>query len=99
MYLVMSRFTVANGMREEVAEAFRARPHAVDTAAGFLRMEVAQAAANPDEFLLSTWWDDEASYKMWHRGHAYHEAHRGIPKGLKLVPGTTRIEAFRFLCA
>jgi heme-degrading monooxygenase HmoA len=99
MHLVLSRFTVANGMRDDVAAAFRARPHRVDRAAGFVRMEVAQAATNPDEFLLLTWWLDEASFATWHRSHAYQASHAGIPKGLKLVPKSSRVEAFDFLCS
>lgn len=98
MFLVMSRFTVANDLSNEVAAAFRARPHRADSADGFVRMEVAQAADNPDQFLLSTWWRDEASFNTWHRSHAYRDAHREMPRGLKLVPGSNRIERFRFLC-
>jgi heme-degrading monooxygenase HmoA len=98
MFLAISRFTIANGMRDAVAAAFRNRPHAVDQVPGFVRLEVAQAAANPDEFLLSTWWRDEQSFAAWHRSHGYRDSHRGIPKGLKLVPNSTRIEGFRCLC-
>jgi heme oxygenase (mycobilin-producing) len=35
---------------------------------------------------------DEQSYSDWHKGHEYHESHKGIPKGLKLVPGSTEIK-------
>lgn len=99
MFLVISRFTVANGMRDDVAAAFRARPHKVDDAAGFIRMEVAQASADADTFLLTTWWRDEASFTAWHRSHAYHDAHAGMPKGLKLVPKSSSVESFQIFCA
>ena len=38
-----------------------------------------------------TWWEDEASYHDWHHGENYHNSHKMIPKGLKLVPRTAKI--------
>ena len=43
----MSRFTVANGMEDEVRQAFRDRPHLVDDAPGFVRMEVLSPVDDP----------------------------------------------------
>ena len=91
MFVASSRFVVRNGMREEVRQAFLSRPHIVDDASGFQRMEVLQPLDNPDEFWLMTWWTDEASFTKWHRGHDYHDCHAGIPKGLKLVQGSVQI--------
>ena len=88
MIVALSRFTIANGMAEEVRTAFRDRPHLVDAAPGFLGMEVMSPTDSPAEIWLLTRWADEPSYRGWHRGHTYHEAHKGIPKGLKLVPGS-----------
>ena len=93
MFVAMSRFAVANGMAEEVRQAFRTRPHLVDSAPGFLRMEVLTPRDDPDEFWLLTWWSDEESFKTWHGSHL-HESHRGIPKGLRLLPDRTRIRYF-----
>ena len=39
-FVALSRFTVANGMADQVKDAFINRPHLVDTARGFLRMQV-----------------------------------------------------------
>jgi heme-degrading monooxygenase HmoA len=94
MFMALSRFIVANGMAEEVRAAFRARPHLVDSAPGFLRMEVLCPRENPQEFWLLTWWSEEAHYRSWHRSHAYHDSHAGIPKGLKLVPKSAEIRHF-----
>lgn len=92
--MALSRFVVGNGMAAEVRQAFRARPHFVDRAEGFLRMEVLCPRENADEFWLLTWWTEEAHYRAWHRSHAYHESHAGIPKGLKLVPKSAEIRYF-----
>lgn len=94
MFVVLSRFVVANGKSSEVAAAFRARPHLVDHAPGFLRMEVLSPRDNRDEFWLLTWWTAQEHFEAWHRSHEYHESHQGIPKGLKLVPKSTQILRF-----
>lgn len=91
MFVALSRFTVANGMEKAVTDAFVARPHHVDHVPGFVRMEVLNPKGKPEEFWLMTWWQNEAAFDVWHRSHAYHDSHAGIPKGLKLLPGSTEI--------
>lgn len=97
MFAVLSRFTIANDMMQEVREAFRNRPHQVDHAPGFLRMEVMSPLGKPEEIWLTTWWRDEPSFDAWHKSHAYQESHRGMPKGLKLVPRSTEIRRFEIV--
>ncbi len=94
MIVALSRFTIANGMAEEVRAAFGRRPHLVDSAFGFLGMEVMSPVGRTAEIWLVTRWSDEESYRAWHRGHEYHEAHKGIPKGLKLAPGSASVTLF-----
>ena len=91
MFIALSRFTIANGMTHEVRAAFQQRPHLVDDASGFAGMEVMSPVGNPAEIWLLTRRRDEQSYRDWHRGHNYHQAHKGIPKGLKLVPGSAGV--------
>lgn len=93
-FIALSRFTVANEMTEEVKQAFRGRPHLVDDAPGFLRLEVLSPTDNPDEIWLFTYWTDEQSFKVWHHSHLYHESHKAIPKGLKLVPKSASLRYF-----
>lgn len=94
MFVALSRFTIRNGMAEQVRQAFVARPHLVDAAPGFIAMEVMSPVENPAEIWLVTRWSDEPSYQTWHKSHSYHESHGGIPKGLKLVPGSVEIRFF-----
>ncbi|MBC7917262.1 MAG: antibiotic biosynthesis monooxygenase [Rhodoferax sp.] len=94
MYLAISRFTVANQMDDQVRQAFVQRPHLVDQASGFLRMEVANPTDNANEFWLMTWWTDQAAFKAWHHSHTYRESHKGIPKGLRLDPKRTALMSF-----
>lgn len=99
MFVALSRFVVKNDVSEsdmsaEVRAAFLDRPHLVDDAPGYVRMDVISPRDNPDEFWLITYWEDEESFRVWHRGHTYHDAHKGIPKGLKLVRGEQFVRGF-----
>jgi heme oxygenase (mycobilin-producing) len=97
MFVAVSRFTVANSMRREIRDAFVQRPHLVDEASGFIRMEVLNAEDNQDEFCLLTYWADESSFRHWHLKHR-HESHAAIPKGLKIVPGSAQLRFFEHVC-
>lgn len=99
MVVVISRFTIANDMVNEVMEAFRNRPHLVDATPGYRSMEVMNSPDKPEEIWLLTRWDDEQSFRDWHKSHQYRESHRGIPKGLKLVPQDTEIRLFNVFAA
>ncbi len=97
-FVALSRFTVAR-MTNEVKQAFQQRPHCVENATGFVRMEVLSPCDAPDEIWLITYWDNEASYRTWHRSHLYQESHRGIPKGLRLVPSSVSIRFFEHIAS
>lgn len=84
-------------MNLEVAAAFRGRPHLVEEAPGFLRMDVLTPSDDDSEFWLLTYWTDEASFRGWHRSHLYRQSHSGIPKGLKLDPEATELREFRYV--
>lgn len=86
-------------MAAEVAEAFRSRPHMVEQAAGFVRLDVLTPADDDSEFWLLTYWTDEGSFRTWHASHLYRDSHAGIPKGLKLDPSATEVRAFRYVAS
>ena len=98
-FVALSKFVIANDKTAEVKEAFRHRPHLVDNQPGFVRMEVFSPLDKPEEIWLATYWTDAGSFKLWHHSHLYHESHRGIPKGLKLVPGAQEIRHFEHICS
>jgi heme-degrading monooxygenase HmoA len=76
-----------------VKTAFRQR-HLVENIPGYLRMEVISPLDQPDEIWLITFWKDEGNFRAWHYSHLYHASHEGIPTGLKLLAGETRIRHF-----
>lgn len=98
-FIALSKFTVANEMMGQVRQAFLERPHLVDTAPGFVRLEVLTPLDSPNEIWLFTYWTDEQSFKLWHHSHLYHESHKGIPKGLKLVPRSVSLRYFEQVCS
>jgi heme-degrading monooxygenase HmoA len=98
-FAALSRFVIANGMTAEVKAAFRKRPHLVDGAPGYLRMDVISPLERPEEIWLLTFWTDEASFHAWHHSHLYHDSHKGIPKGLKLVPGQAQVSHFEHVAS
>jgi heme oxygenase (mycobilin-producing) len=96
-YVAISRFRVRNGMEAEVADAFRNRPHLVENASGYVRMEVLSPTEDASEFWLVTYWSDEESFRAWHHGHLFRESHAGIPSGLRLDPSATELRGFRYV--
>jgi heme-degrading monooxygenase HmoA len=98
-FVSISKFVVANDQITEVKDAFRRRPHLVDDQPGFVRMEVFSPFDRPEEIWLVTYWTDAESFKLWHHSHLYQQSHKGIPKGLKLVPGGTEIRHFEHICS
>lgn len=94
MFVALNRFTIRNGMAQQVRQTFAERPRLVDPACGFMGMQVMSPLDNEAEFWLVTRRSDEPSYRSWHNGHDHHALHSGIPKGLKLVPGSAEIRFF-----
>jgi len=94
MFVALSKFVLANAMSSEVAAAFRRRPHLVDSAPGFVRLDVISPEENPNEFWLITYWISRSHFEAWHKSHRYRESHSEIPKGLKLVAKATNLTFF-----
>jgi heme oxygenase (mycobilin-producing) len=98
-FVALSRFVIRNEMEESVRRAFIARPHLVDDEPGFVRMEVLSPVDDAREIWLMTFWTDEESFRRWHHSHLYRESHKGIPKGLKLVPKSVELRFFEHICS
>ncbi len=56
-------------MEAEIRAAFRNRPHLVDSATGFVRMEVPSPLDCPSEIGLMTYWASQQDYRDWHASH------------------------------
>ena len=95
MFVVVSKFTVNNrdNMTLAVKTAFRERPRLVESAPGFVRLDVLSPLENPDEIWLITYWTEKASFQEWRTNH-YKEAHSLIPEGLSLISDRTEMLFF-----
>ncbi len=98
MVTVLSRFTVANGMEAEVRQAFVERPHLVENAPGFVKLEVLASSDAPAEFWLLTWWETEQHFREWHKHHR-HESHQMMPKGLRLDAAGTEVRVLNHIAS
>jgi heme-degrading monooxygenase HmoA len=98
MILALSRFKVANGLENSVAQAFLNRPRLVEHAEGFVGLEVFTDTKDASVFYLSTRWTTESAFRRWHASEAHHAAHKGIPKGLKLDAAFTQVMVMELLC-
>lgn len=101
MFVVLSKFTVDNqdDMTEAVKGAYRARPHLVENAAGFVRLDVLSPIEHPNQIWLITYWADQANFQQWFRTHPYKEAHQNIPTGLKLISDQTEMLFFEHIAS
>ena len=99
MFVALSKFEIANEMDGAIKEAFQTRPHKVDDAPGFIRLDVLSPEEHPKEIWLLTYWNDRRSFEEWHKSHLYRESHSGIPKGLKLVPGSAKLQFFDYVAS
>ncbi|MDZ7755429.1 antibiotic biosynthesis monooxygenase [Rhodohalobacter sp.] len=92
-FTAISKFEVRNNMEEDVKEAFKNRPKLVDSAEGFIGLNVLRPKENPAEFWLITHWETEDHFHDWHKNHKS-ASHQGIPKGLKLVKRSFKLRYF-----
>ena len=96
MIAAISKFEIQNGMEDEVKHAFKNRPGLVEGAKGFIKLDVLSPLSNPAEIHLITYWESNEDFEHWHRHHLK-ESHKGIPKGLKLVPRTWELTKYEYI--
>lgn len=97
MVHVVLRFQVALGLKDSVANAFRARPQQAEHAPGFMGMEVFTDNLDQSLFYLATRWIDSEAFHQWHSKKEYRLSHIGIPKGLILDATFTKLSELTHL--
>src|SRR3954468_2760253 len=75
MYVSASRPRVAPVLAPELVAACRSRAHLVDTAEGFVDLQVWQSDRDPTELMMVSRWRDRACFTAYMRSDAHRVSH------------------------
>jgi heme-degrading monooxygenase HmoA len=78
----MSHLRVSPDRAAELVSAFRARAGLVDSASGFLGLEVWQSDRDPGELVMVSRWTDRGSFRDYMRSEEHRVSHARIPRDL-----------------
>lgn len=92
VYVSMSRLRVARERADDLVAAFRRRAHLVDTADGFLDLQVWQSDRDPEEVLMVSRWRDRDSFRTYMRSEAHQISHARIDPALEDAIALERLE-------
>ena len=88
----MSRLRVRPERAEDLVHAFRRRAHLVDTADGFLDLQVWQSDRDPEEVLMVSRWRDRDAFRTYMRSEAHAVSHARIDPALQEAIRLERLE-------
>jgi heme oxygenase (mycobilin-producing) len=83
MYISMSHLRVEPARAAELVTAFRGRLGRVDSADGFLDLEVWQADRDPGEIVMVSRWRDRDAFKRYMKSEDHRRSHERIDPGLQ----------------
>lgn len=92
MYVSMSRLRIPPQRAPELVAAFRQRAGLVDSADGFVNLQVWQSDRDPGEILMVSWWRDRNAFKAYMRSEAHRSSHGRISPELKEQIALERLE-------
>lgn len=92
VYVSMSRLEVSKERADELVKAFRSRAGLVDSAAGFLRLEVWQSDRDQGEVLMVSHWRNREAFKAYMKSGEHQESHGRIDPDLKAAIKLMRLE-------
>ena len=78
MYVSLSRLRVDEGRASELVAAFRKRAHLVDSADGFVDLQVWQSDRDAAEIVMVSRWRDRAAFKAYMKSEAHAVSHERI---------------------
>jgi heme-degrading monooxygenase HmoA len=92
MYVSVSRLRVPEERAPELVAAFRRRAHLVDSADGFVDLQVWQSDRDPTELMMVSRWRDRASFTAYMRSPAHRVSHSRIAPDLDALIKLERLE-------
>ena len=88
----MSRLRIPPEEAPALVEAFRGRAHLVDSADGFVDLQVWQSDRDAGEILMVSRWRDRAAFRDYMRSAEHRTSHDRIPPALKELIKLERLE-------
>ena len=95
VYVSMSRLRVPVERAEELVSAFRARARLVDSADGFVDLQVWQSDRDAGELIMVSRWRDRAAFAAYMRSPAHRISHDRIDRELQVAIKLERLEHLR----
>ena len=92
MYVSMSRLRVSEDRAAELIKAFRSRVGLVDSADGFIDLQVWQSDRDPGEILMVSRWRDRDAFKAYMRSDDHRVSHERIDPALQREIRLERLE-------
>jgi heme oxygenase (mycobilin-producing) len=92
MYVSMSRLRIAPEAAPGLVEAFRNRVGLVDSADGFVDLQVWQSDRDRGEILMVSRWRDRDAFKAYMRSAEHQVSHDRIAPELKELISLERLE-------
>jgi heme oxygenase (mycobilin-producing) len=92
MYVSVSRLRVPAERTPELVAAFRRRAHLVDSAPGFLDLQVWQSDRDRTELMMVSRWQDRAAFTAYMRSPAHRASHARIDPELDAAIKLERLE-------
>ena len=92
MYVSLSRLRVPEARSAELVSAFRRRAHLVDTADGFVDLQVWQSDRDPGELVMVSRWRDRDAFKAYMKSEQHRISHDRIDPALDSAIRLERLE-------
>jgi heme-degrading monooxygenase HmoA len=92
VYVSLSRLRIAPERSDELVSAFRNRARLVDTADGFIDLQVWRSDRDPGEVIMVSRWRDRASFREYMRSEEHATSHARIPPELEHEIKLERLE-------
>jgi heme-degrading monooxygenase HmoA len=92
MYVSVSRLRVEEARAPELVKAFRRRAHLVDSADGFVDLQVWQSDRDPGELVMVSRWRDREAFKAYMKSEDHRVSHDRIDPDLDAAIRLERLE-------
>jgi heme-degrading monooxygenase HmoA len=92
MYVSMSRLRLPEAHVPELLEAFNDRAGLVDSAEGFIDLEVWHSDRDVEEVIMVSRWTTRAAFTNYMKSNAHRTSHDRIPPALKALITLERLD-------